>query len=706
MPRLESLLNPKSIAIIGASRDKKKLGRLLLDNVLKGGFKGNVYPVNPKAGKIGGRACYSSIGEINDKIDLALIAIPAQFVYQVVKECCERKVGSIAVISSGFSEVGEEGLQQELKINRLAKDHGVNLLGPNCLGVISPFVKLNATFAKNDVIEGNVAFLSQSGALGTAALDWAQECGVGFSHFISLGNKAGLTENDFIKVLSKDDKVKAIVLYLEDFSDGRGFMDFASKTRKPIIVLKPGKSEAAQIALGSHTGSLAQDDMIISAALKHSGVVRVSTIEELFNFIKLISWSEKLGGNRLAVVTNAGGPGVITTDAIELNGLKLAKLSSRTQKLLSTKLPKASNIKNPVDVLGDALADRYKFALETVADDSGVDGIIVLLTPQVMTEIEKTALIIAEVSQSSKKLVVASFIGGIEVNKGRKILAKRRVPCFKFPVDTAKAVAHMFEHEKLETQKTKTVIYGIERNKKRAQKLLYKKSGSLDSQTAEKVLKAYKIPLLPSYFPKDIADARRIALKIKYPVVMKLVHPELLHKTEAEAVKLNIRNQLELNKAYGGLEVVGRKEKLEDFKIEMQPFVRGALELILGVKYDADQYMELNGEVVLRKKGFGHSILFGMGGIYTEVFKDVSLRMVPLTDRDIEEIIHETKVGEILEGARGVEYNLEKVKDVITKVNRLVFDFPAIRELDINPLFAKGKDVWVVDVKMILSETA
>lgn len=704
MSNLESLLQPKSIAVIGASRDKGKLGRLVLDNIINHGFKGKVYPVNPKSARIGKLKCYKSVRDIPGRLDLALIAIPSKFVYSVVKECCDKKVGSIAVISSGFSEIGQEGLKEELKIKGLAGSCGINFLGPNCLGIISTNVKLNATFAKNKVSKGNIAFLSQSGALGTAALDWAEESGVGFSHFISLGNKASLSENAFLKYLSEDREIDAIVLYLEDFSDGKNFIKIASKIKKPIIVLKPGKSEAAQIALGSHTGSLAQDDLIVSKALKQAQVLRVETIEELFNVMKLFSYKKKLEGNKIAIVTNAGGPGVITTDAVELTGLKLAQLANKSQQYLALKLPGAANFRNPIDVLGDALADRYEVALKTAISDRGVDGVIVILTPQVMTEIEKTAEVIYKASRRTDKFIVSVFIGGKEVKKGAEILARRNMPFVSYPDDAVKALAYIVKSKtpKKEGKTIQSIGSKQKKNVLKVSKLIQNKHGALDTQVSEKIIKIYKIPVLESYFPQDIAAARKFVKKLKFPVVMKLIHPDLLHKTDLNAVKLNITGDNELRIAFGDLVKQAGKLRLEGYKVQMQHFVKGALELIIGVKCDQDQYVDIGGRKVVRKRGFGHSIMFGMGGIYTEIYKDVSLRIAPLTMRDINELINETKVSRILKGARGIKYNMKKVREILAKLSQLVVDFPQIAELDINPLFAKGDDVWVVDVKMIL----
>ncbi|MBN2016468.1 acetate--CoA ligase family protein [Candidatus Dojkabacteria bacterium] len=698
MPSLDSLIKPKSVAVIGASRDRSKLGRLVLDNIVNQKYRGKIFPVNPKANVVGSLRCYKSIKAIPGKVDLAIIAIPAQFVLPVVRECCEKKVCSIAIISAGFSETGHEGLVEEYKIKELVEKYGVNLLGPNCLGIISSEVNLNATFAKNKMNKGSIAFLSQSGALGTAALDWAEGTGVGFSHFVSLGNKANLSENDFLEYFSRDKDVKALAYYLEDFSDGRRFMQLAAKAGKPIVVLKPGKSEAAQKALGSHTGSLAQDDMIVSSALTQARVLRVRSIEELFNVIRLLSAEKKLKGNNIAIVTNAGGPGVFTTDAIEGADLNLATLSNSVQKRLALKLPAAANVKNPVDVLGDALADRFRVALELVEKDESVDGVIVILTPQVMTEIGKTAEIITAIAKKSRKFVIPVFMGGEEVIGGRKIFDKNLVTYFNYPEDAVRALSYLYKaRRKLVGKRFKVKV-----SEAKAKRLMKGIGGPMDTQLAERILKLYKIPLLESHFPQDIAAARRYASKLEYPVVMKLIHPELLHKTDVNAVRLNIEDDKQLDAAFNELKNLGIKLELAGARIQMQHFVKGALELIVGVRRDKDQYVDIKGEQLIRKMGFGHCIVFGMGGIYTEVYKDIALGIAPLSISQINDLISKTKVSQILEGARGKKYNKDKVIEVIASLSQLVTDFPQFAEIDINPLFAKGRGVWVVDVKMIV----
>jgi len=703
MINLDNLIKPKSIAIIGASREKGKLGRVVLDNLIESGYKGKVYPINPKASDIKGLKCYPSVSKVKGEIDLAIIAIPANFIYEVAKEICSKGVKSVVIISSGFSEIGQDGFEEEYKISQLFKKHNISLLGPNCLGIISTYSNLNATFAKNKVTKGGIAFLSQSGALGTSGLDWAEESKVGFSHFISLGNKPDLNENDFLNYFLKDKNVSAIIFYLEDFADGARFIDICSRANKPIVVLKPGKSEAAQKALGSHTGSLAQDDLIVSAALKQARVLRVHSIKELFDVMKLFDCGKELNGNKLAIVTNAGGPGVLTTDAIELTSLRIANLTNKIQQKLALNLPAAANVKNPVDVLGDALADRYKTALKAVVQDRQVNAVIVILTPQTMTQIEETARVISDISRRTRKFVIPAFIGGKEAKAGDLYFKQYDIPYFKYPEEAAKTLAYIYESQQLRAKSRKINGLHLNGKVKQVSKIIKKNMKSVDIQDSLKILEKYNIPVLSSAFVQDTAAARRFVQKVDFPVVMKLIHPDLLHKTDVNAVRLNIDNFTSMENEFMDLKRLAKKLNLKDYKIQIQPFIKSALELIIGVKENKDQYGEIHGRKILRKKGFGHTILFGMGGIYTEIYKDISLRIAPLYVTDINEMIEETKVSVILEGARSKKYNVKRIKQVLAGLSQLVIDHPQITELDINPLLAKEDKVWVVDVKMLVA---
>lgn len=705
MDNARELLEPKSIAIVGASRDKKKLGRIILDNIIEGGFEGELYPVNLKSDKVANLKAYKKVSDIDDVVDLAIIAVPAAYVLEVVENITQNdSARSIVIISAGFSEIGEAGLELEYKIKTLLSQSDISLLGPNCLGFINTDLKLNATFAESDMKKGSIAFVSQSGALGTAALDTARSLNLGFAFFVSLGNKCDISENELISYFNSNDRVKLISLYLEDFANGKEFMEVASKSTKPIIILKPGKSTEAQEALGSHTGSLAQSDEIIQAALEQSNVVRADSIEELFHIMNLFSTDQKMDGKRVAIVTNAGGPGVITTDAVSMKGLELVEFSINTQKALKESLPKASNIKNPIDVLGDAKADRFKITLDILERDTKTDAILVLLTPQIMTEVEKTAEIIVQVAENSQKMIIASFIGGDLVDKGKKILEKGNVPVFNYPTDAVETIGNIYAYKNSQSIKNKKEIQlGIsDSNNSKVRKILNNSKGALEGNLSEKILKEYGIPLVPSHFAVDIADCRRVADKYSYPVVLKLIHPEMLHKTEENAVILNIKDETELEKSYHKLTSIAEKHKLEEAKIQVQPFIDGALEVIVGIKKDADQYCEIDGEKIIRKEGFGHTLLFGHGGIYAEVYKDFSLKVLPLKEGDATSLIKETNIGQIIEGYRGIKYNMLKLKDIIYRLDKLVSNFSQIEELDINPLFLKDDKVWVADVKIIL----
>ncbi len=699
---MNKLLNPKSIAVIGASREKGKLGRLIFDNIINGGFQGPIYPVNPKSKEIGGKKCHKSVLDIKKDIDLAIVVIPSKFVKQIVKECIEKGIGGVVIISSGFSETGQKGLAEEHEIVKLVEGTNTKILGPNCLGLITTSISLNATFAKTNIPKGNIAFMSQSGALGSALLDWAEKSGIGLSHFVSLGNKADLSENEFLNYFSADDNVRAIALYLEDFVDGKKFMRLAEKVNKPILLLKPGKSKAAQKALGSHTGSLAQDDKVIDSAMKQCGVVRVQSMEELFNSMMLFSWGNINNVKSVAIVTNAGGPGVITTDKLSDFNLEIAKLESGTKNKLKAFLPDAASCENPVDVLGDAKSDRYSFALKTIEGDNNVDLIMVLLTPQVMTDTKKTAREIVTLAKKSDKNIIVSFIGGEQVLKARKILYDNNIPTFAYPGDATVAISSLMRHRNLKAFKGIEVVKAKNGQKAKPEELISTKSGSVDTQTAEKILLEYGIPLVPSNFPTDIADLRRSAAKLGYPLVLKLTHPDLLHKTEIKAVRVGISDDDELESEYEDLKRVAEEKKLEGYKIEVQKQIKNGLELIIGVKRHDDEYVEVGGERVLKTKGFGHSLIFGSGGIYAEVFNDVALRVLPVGTKDVKSMVDETFISKVLKGARRKNYDVGAINEIIRNIARLVSHFPQIAELDVNPLFATEKGAFVADVKMII----
>ncbi len=686
-------LTPKSVAVIGASREIDKIGSQILQNIIKGGFQGKIYPINPKADNIQDLQTYPSVKNVPDSIDMALVAIPAKYVPQVIKECGEKQIKTCVIISAGFKEAGKEGEKLEDEIKSIAKEFKINIIGPNCLGFMNTDICLNATFAATTAKKGKIVLFSQSGAFGTAILDWSNDVNIGFKYFISIGNKATVDETflleHFVEKFHESNENLIFAGYIEDIHQGRKFMELASKlsSKHPFIVLKPGRSEEAQKAVSSHTGSLATQDSIIEAALQQSGCLRVTTIEDMFNSMQILARQSAPRGNRVAIVTNAGGPGIAATDMIENSKLDMTTLSETTQYHLKEKLPPAASVSNPVDVMGDALADRYETALEAVLVDENVDSVLVLLTPQAITEVEKTAAVIAEKSDKyPSKTVITSFIGGEITKKGIKVLNQYQMPIFTYPGDAINALENAYEYRQIMNEpnfktakvspKAKTLEPGT----------------NLVGKRAEEFVTKYEIKAAPCVS----VDAKEetphvIDHGMEFPVAAKITSPLLIHKTEMNAVKLNIKNQQELNNA-----VIDLKKAWEqkfsgehNYEIQIQKQVTGGENLILGFKRDPH---------------FGPVILFGAGGIFTEVFHDVSERIAPIHKAEAYDMIMQTRISKILEGYRGSKpRDMEFLIDTILKVSDLALAHPEINEFDINPLIIlnEGEGGYAVDVKII-----
>ncbi|MCA9383214.1 acetate--CoA ligase family protein, partial [Candidatus Dojkabacteria bacterium] len=495
----------------------------------------------------------------------------------------------------------------------------------------------------------------------------------------------------------------AIMMYLEDFVDGNKFFKLAQQVtaKKPIILLKPGTSSEAKKAISSHTGSIAQDSKIVKTALTQSGCLQVETVEELFDITKLLSWQPALRGNNIAVVTNAGGVGIQTVDDLERNGLNVTTLDKATEKELASELPKEANIHNPIDVLGDALADRYKEVLNTVMEDKNVDGILVILTPQQVTQSLLTARYVNEIADAHQKTVVTSFVGGESIEDAVALLAQEKIPQFDYPNDAARALGLTWIWAKRKSNVEKitegqhkfpTIVNSALKGSKR--------NHMVDLKLAQSIFIKHDLPLLPSVVSDDLEVLEQGARNMNYPVVLKLVHPGLIHKTEFKAVRLDIKDKKELDEQYRELKKIAAKAKLNGAKYEVQPFIKDKLELIIGIKKDEDQILELKGRKYIKNKGFGHFLIFGAGGIYAEVYEDVSLRMFPLNEYEIREMISETKVSKILRGARGKSYNEKGVVEFLLKLNELIAKNNNIREVDINPLFVSENNVYIADLKL------
>jgi len=694
---LDFLFNPKSIAVIGASRKKGKVGRSILENIIFYGYKGKVYPVNPKAKRILGLRCYSSVKEVKDPIDLAIIVIPAKVVPLVLKECGQKRIPGVIIISAGFKEIGGEGVKLEKKVSKIAEKYNIKLLGPNCLGIMNVDIGLNASFGQSLPKKGNISLISQSGAMVAAITDWADTVNLGFSKIVSMGNKAGIKEDELLRYLGKDKNTKVIIMYLENIDNGQKFVEIAHKVslEKPIIAIKSGVTERGKMGVSSHTGTLAGEDLAVEAAFKKCGIIRVNTIEDLFDLTRAFAHQPLPNSNKIAILTNAGGPGIMATDALEHTRLKLAKFEGRTAEILKTRLPNAADIRNPVDIVGDALADRYKFALETVIRDKNVAGVIVILTPQTMTQEEETAKVISKISQKYKdKPVITSFMGGKEVLSGIEILDKNHIPNFIYPEKAVKVLDLMWGYkmarDRIERERKPQRVVLSKKEKEGLSKIIKNTKRQPSFLDIRKILNAYKILQAKMGIAKSCDEARKIAESIGYPVVLKVASPNLLHKTDVGGIKIDLKSKSEVEKScYEILNSVRKnKPRIKIDGILVQEMIKGGREVILGMKRDPQ---------------FGPLLMFGLGGIYVEVLKDVSFGLVPLSRREAQEMIREIRTFKILKGVRGQKpVDIKAIENCLLNLSNLSLDFPKIKEIDINPLIVKEKGAVAVDARIIV----
>ncbi|MCM8757403.1 MAG: acetate--CoA ligase family protein, partial [Candidatus Omnitrophica bacterium] len=694
---IAKFFQPESVAVVGASREESKLGHRLLKNVIEAGFPGRIYPVNPKADEVLGLKCYPDITYLPETPDLAVIVIPSGLVVEVVRRYGQRGGRAVIVISAGFKEAGEEGKRREEELVATCRQYGVRLIGPNCLGLMDTSSKLNASFAFDMPLPGNIAFISQSGALGTGVLDWSLKEEVGFSKFVSVGNMADVSEGDLLEFLADDPTPRVILVYLEGVRDGCRFLRVARQVtrKKPVIVVKSGRTSAGLKAVSSHTGSLAGSDAAFQAAFKQAGVLRAGSVQELFDYSLAFAYQPEMTGQRIAVVTNAGGPSVMAVDAVERAGLKLAVLSKETKDKLKSFLPVAANTANPVDVLGDALAKPYGQALETVANDSSVDALVAILTPQVVTQPRESAEEVARVARSFRKPVVACFMGGKRIEPANQILAEKKIPNYPFPERAVMALQALSYYHRQRTREVgeKLTVSPDSNRVKAIFQSAKAQGGILGDGDSREVLASYGIPVIPSLLTTSAKQCGEIARKVGFPVVLKLVSPDILHKTEAGAVRLGITTKKQAEKAYQ--EMIEKAQQYHPgakiIGIQVQKQLEKAVEVIIGVSQDQQ---------------FGHLVMFGLGGVLVELMKDVTFRVIPITSSDIEEMLEEVRGIKLLRGFRNTPPgDIEAVKDVLLRVSCLVEDFPVIKELDINPLmvFPQGKGVLAVDARIALN---
>lgn len=695
---LDFIFNPSSIAVIGASEDRRKVGHVIFRNLIEQGFKGKVYPVNVKRKEILGRKCYSSVKDIPDKIDLAIIAIPAKGVLPVIKDCADQGVKGVVVITAGFREIGGEGIKLEKEITKIVKEAKMKMVGPNCLGVINTFNNMNATFAPNLPPSGRVSFFSQSGALGVALIDWAIENDFGFNKFVSLGNKADLNETDFLEYFGNDPDTDVILGYIEDIKDGKRFLEIAQKVAKikPVIIIKSGSTEAGARAASSHTGALAGSDRALTEAFKKAGIIRVNGIKELFEMAEIFKVKKLPKGNRLLVITNAGGPGIIAADTADRLGIRLDPMSKSSIEAIVDKLPPTASLYNPIDVIGDATSERYKVVLEQAIKDEVVDGICVILTPQAVTDTENVAKEIININKISEKPIFTCFIGGKKVKSAVKILKSQQIPCYSDPSVAINSYRKLIDFSIIKSKKEPEIpkIEILPENKEKVKLILevLENAGvtSIGDENTTEILSLYGFNFPKKALARTPEEAVEIAEKIGYPVVLKVSSPNILHKTDVGGVKLNLKNAEEVYNGFVDITLNVKRFMSSAYikGVMVYEMVTDGKEVILGVSYD---------------KTFGHMIMFGLGGIYVEVLKDVSFRITPVSKEEAYEMIEEIKGSKILEGVRGEPpYDKENIVDKILRLSQLVTDFPIIKEVDINPYVVKHKGGIALDARMII----
>ncbi|MCX6695172.1 MAG: acetate--CoA ligase family protein [Candidatus Altiarchaeota archaeon] len=685
----------RSVAVIGAPRETYKVGHKVFSNIIRD-FKGKIYPINPKAEDVEGFKCYPSILDVPDEIDLAVIVIPAKFVPKVVEECGQKKVKTVVIISAGFKETGVDGAHLERQCIDTASKYGMRIIGPNCIGFIDTYNSLNATFAPGMPKQGKISFMSQSGALCTSILDWARMEDVGFSKFVSLGNKADLSENEFLELFEEDENTTVILAYLEGLKNGVEFVKKATKVsrKKPIIVLKSGRTESGAKAVASHTGTLAGSDQAYTSALIQSGVIRAETMEELFDYALAFSNQPVPKGGNVAIVTNAGGPGIIATDACEKAGLKLACLSFDTIEKLKNSLPPEANMYNPIDVLGDATEERFSKVLDIILQDDGVDSVIVVLTPQAVTDPAKIGETIA--SKKTDKPILCSFIGGEMMLDGFKVLKRNNIPNYLFPERAVTSLKGMTEYKNITQRDADIRPRTFEADKEKAAKVIedFKKQGkaSIGLESLE-ILEAYGIPVTPYKIARSINAITDFGRDYGYPLVLKIVSQDILHKTDIGGVKLNVTEE-NVRSAYNQI-LFSVMKFMPDARIQgilVQRMVTDGKDIIVGMNKDPQ---------------LGPLVMFGLGGIYVELLKDVSFRIAPVSEAEARRMITETKGYQLLRGIRGEKpSDIKAVEEVVQRVSQLVSDFPEIVELDVNQVkvFNESEGIQCVDARIILDK--
>lgn len=705
---LNALFYPNTIAVVGVSEDPHKLGSIFFNNLLDGNFTGKVFPVNPKHNILFGKTCYQNVSSIPENVDQVAILVPAKFVLDIVKDCAQKGVKALMIISAGFGEMGEEGKKMEAEIVSVAKSTGMRILGPNIIGVINTKNNMNSSWMQLSPEEGDIAFLSQSGAFCTAVLDMALKKSLGFYNFCSIGNKSDINELDLISYWLEDSNVKVIGTYLEEVNSGFQLMKLINthNNKKPVLLFKPGKSNEAKAAISSHTGALAGSTETIQTAFLQSNLIEVNTSTELLCDFMTFSWSKEANGKRVAIITNAGGPGIMATDKIIENGLELAQLTEESKNKLKEVLPEAASNHNPIDILGDALVDRYLAATEVALADPNVDCLLYIVTPQYITQIEDTAKMIIRIKKFTNKPVFAVFLGEKYISIALERLYDAHVPVFN-EIDLAvKSIADLvkyYQERNNYNQKYEILNSGVGQGMYQADV-----DQVISTQTEFKALSDDLVNKMSNEvgldIPKQITtsnydEALNFSREL-FPVVIKATNKDIAHKTDFKALYTNINNEQDLSNAFNTLkETIKNKTGIQEPSILIQEQINYQEEIFIGANREGDA----NVYTTVESKGFGHLIVMGKGGIYTEVYKDLAYSLIPSTREDLKKAFLSTKVSKIILGTRGQDaLALDKLVDTLEKVQKLLLLYPKIKSIDFNPVLITKDRAVCVDIKIFV----
>ncbi len=696
---LEHFFNPSSVAVVGASQKPGKIGYDILNNIVRYGYTGAVYPINPKAREILGRRAYPDLVSVPSDIDLAVVALPAAAVMGVVEQCGKKKVDSVVIITAGFREIGPDGARLEKELATRARELGIRVVGPNCLGIIDTICPLNASFASGMPLGGHIGFFSQSGAMCVAILDWALGENVGFSRFVSLGNKMDISEAEMILSMGQDENTRVILGYLESVEDGPLFMKTARQVskRKPIIVIKSGTTSAGAKAASSHTGALAGSENAYNAAFKQSGIIRAGSMQSLFGYAMAFAGQPLPEGPRLAIITNSGGPGILAADASDRSSLHLSPIRKKTADRLREFLPPTASVYNPIDIIGDASHERYEKTLEVVLDDGSIHAVLMLLTPTAAVDPAAVAQAIAKLAKNAEKPIVTSFMGEKKVRAARKILQDHSIPSYDYPEDAIAALDAMFSY-RMWRERPERQYRNFEADSRKVREIfasvIDQHRHDLIENEAREILRAYGFRLPESRIAGTTREAVKAASEIGYPVVMKIASPDVLHKSDMGGVRVKLENDAAVEEAFFDItsNIQLRQPEARILGVMVQEMVTQGKEVILGITRDMQ---------------FGPMVMFGLGGIYVEVLKDVSFRIAPLSVESADAMMREIRSFPLLRGVRGeAPADIKGIRDALVRLSQMAMDFPEIVEADINPLLVcpKGQGVVAVDARITIQE--